>query len=617
MKAETGPPPNGLGIPSHKPFLFRGLMESFIAKNDRSSSLPKANSRELLAVLGLAILGCVLRIVLIPFGDFITSDGVYYATLAQSLLAGDLDRGLSTYWSPFYPLLISLFAGIFRRDPVQTGRIISALAGGMTVVPAYFITRRFSGRRVIALVAALFVIFDPLLIHYSLRVLTESVYTLLLTSGILIGWVAIERSTGRYFLLTGLVFGLAYLTRPEALGYVFLLCLIISVVGFARKAGGRWLLSRCALVVLGALLAAAPYVYYLRQETGRWTITEKFATNLPSNNVDIRKLLPDGQLTRADVAWAGTRPELPGAPASAPPTSEQQAPGAPTPTFLDRVGRFAKHTLKGLYHEYFIISELLPPLFLILSGVGLFAVARNASQIRLEIYIGSFIFATFLGYAATYHNERYLVPLLPLALGWAATGAVAVASWFYKTFGSRARGVLRISPSQTLAVVTLIVVASQLVNLLVRIRKDPGRERLAAEWIRSQGLKSPLIMATGPWPAFYTAGRHLYIPNEDLTVVLAYAKRKNVDFMVLEERWLDSTPCLAPLLAEKIPQELTLVYEHVGDPKQLGLRIFRLGHEGDRNVLDAPAAQEIDPCRTHRVMRAARTVEPETSNDLK
>jgi 4-amino-4-deoxy-L-arabinose transferase-like glycosyltransferase len=558
------------------------LIENLTTSSVSSGPLPRASGRELLAVLGLAVLGCVLRIALIPYGGFITSDGVFYATLARNLLGGDLHHGMSTYWSPFYPLLIAVFAGVFR-DPAFAGRLVSALAGGMLVVPVYFLTRRFSSRTLTALIAALFVIFEPTLIYYSLRVLTESIYTLLLVGGILVGWVALERGSARYFFLTGLLFGLAYLTRPEALGYVLLSSLIVVVVGFARRTGSWWTLSRASLIILGALLAAAPYIYYLRQETGGWTLTEKFASNMPGVSVGGRKLLPNGQLTMADILWAGTRPEPAGSEASAPVSSKPRDPRPQTPSLFRRVGADVRRTITGLYEEYFMISMIVPPLVLILIGLGLFASTWDTGQIRLGLYVGSFIFATFLGYAFTYHNERYLVPLISLALCWAASGTVVAATWLYKTFGPRAQGVFRINPTlgQALVVVTLIVVLSESATIFALMKRDPGGQKAAAEWIRSQGLESPLIMATGPWPAFYTGGRHLYIPNEELPVVLEYARRKKVDFIVLEERWLDSTPSLAPLLdSENIPPELTLVYKHISTREDPAFRVFRVIHQG-------------------------------------
>jgi 4-amino-4-deoxy-L-arabinose transferase-like glycosyltransferase len=576
---------------------FNNALENSTISNERLDTPLKASGRELLSVLGLAMLGCILRIALIPYGDFISSDGVYYATLGRNLLAGDLHHGISAYWSPLYPLLIALFTGVFR-DPALAGRLVSALAGGILVVPVYFLSKRFSHRRLTAVVAALFVIFEPRLLYYSLRVLTEPVYILLLITGILIGWIALERGLARYFFLTGLVFGLAYLTRPEALGYVLLLCLIVGVVGFARKAGSWWMVSRASLVVLGALLAAAPYVYYLRQETGRWMLTEKFAANMPGSALGGRKLLPDGQLTLADILWAGTRPERAGSEIDIAPTSGRQDSQSPGPSLLRRLAEHTTRTLKGLYQEYLMINEILPALLIGLIGIGLFARKWSTSRIRLELYVGSFIFATFLGYAFTFHNHRYLVPLIPLALCWAASGAVVAASWLHDTFASRAQDVLPINSTfgHAIAVVTVVVILSQSVTIFTQLRKnDSGGQRKAAEWIRSQGLQSPLIMATGPWPAYYAGGRHLYIPSEELPVVLAYAKRKKVDFIVLEDRWLETTPSLAPLLTAKtIPPELTLVYERVTDRQDHGFRVFRVSQGEDRSAMADHAGERVD-----------------------
>jgi hypothetical protein len=395
--------------------------------------------------------------------------------------------------------------------------------------------------------------------------------------------VALERGKGRHFFLSGLLFGLAYLIKPEALSYVLLLSLIVGVVGFARRMGGRWVASSAALVCVGALLAAAPYVYYLRNETGRWTLTEKFGANLPGD-AGLRKLLPGGQLTTVDILFAGTRSEPPSrvpgvaVPVATEPASGRPAPAAPKRTFLGSLKAHVKHTLKGLYINYGVINQLLPPLVLLLIGAGLFARAWRVDRLRLELYVCSFVFATLLGYSFTYQNLRFLVPLIPLALCWAAIGSTRTASWLSVTFARLMRGRLhrvRIGPRQALALVTSIVVLSVSVSAISRLDDDRWDPRPAADWIKSQGFESPLIMATGPWPTFYAGGRYLCIPNEELPVVLTYAKQKKIDFLVLEKRNLGVTPSLAPLLEGKnTPPELTLVYEYADSQGWVG--VYRL-----------------------------------------
>jgi 4-amino-4-deoxy-L-arabinose transferase-like glycosyltransferase len=548
-----------------------------------SQLISKIGRRELLAVFGLTVFGCLLRIALIPYGGFITSDGVYYATLARNLLAGDIHRGLSTYWPPLYPVLIAIFDSILH-DPVYAGRVVSALAGGLLVIPVYLLARRFTGSRAPALVAAIFVIFEPSLFHYSLMVLTESVFTLLFISGILMGWLALEGKRRFPFFLCGLLFGLAYLLKPEAMGYILLLSLIVAAVNFVRRTGLHWVASSTAFICLGALLAAAPYLFYLRNETGRWTLSEKFGGNVPGVVVKARKLLPSGQLTNADVVWAGTESEpASSGPATSVPSSTEPspAPESVSSTFLGSLKQTAKSTLQGLHAEYEMISKLLSPLVLLLIGAGLFARPWSVNRLGLELYICAFVLTTFLGYAFAIQQLRYLVPLTPLALCWAAVGAVRTASWLNVTLARCAQGRFprfHVGPRRALTAVTAVVVLNLSVITILSIRNDDWDPRQAAEWIRSQGVKSPLIMATGPWPAFYAGGRHLYIPNEEFNVVLAYAKRKKIDFLVVQKGSLDKTPTLAPLLEGNIPAELSLVYEY-GD-KESRLLIFRLKDSG-------------------------------------
>lgn len=566
-------------------------MENVLSK--LTSAFNKQERRESLGVLGLAGFACLLRISLIPFGGFITTDGIYYSTLGHNLMAGDLRAGMSTYWSPLYPILIALFETVLR-DAAYAGRVISALAGGLLVIPTYMLARRFTGRHTTALVTAIFVIFEPTLISFSVKVLTESLFTLLFISGILLGWVALEERKGRHFFSSGVLFGLTYLVKPEALAYVALLSLIVGIVGFTRVTGVRWIASSISLICLGTLLVAAPYLYYLKKETGRWTLSEKFSANVPDyRNPDPRKLLPDGQLTRADIVWAGKKSELQshalrdsllvaGAPEAArvSVSSSGAVSTLPNRPLLISLKMNVKRTLRGLYDEYGMIGELLSPVMLILMGVGFFRRPSSAERMGSQLYACAFVFSTFLGYAFSIYNPRYLSPLLPIALCWAAVGSMQCASWLNATF-TRFCQIhslrFRLGPMRARLLVISAVVLSLSFNSFFSMGHDVWDPRPVANWIRAQGLQSPLIMSTGPWPAYYAGGRHLYIPNEELPVVFAYAKQKNVDFLLLEKKSLDKTPNLATLLEGSPPPEVTKVFEY--DSENNRLVVYRLNQD--------------------------------------
>ena len=102
-------------------------------------------------------------------------------------------------------------------------------------------------------------------------------------------------------------------------------------------------------------------------------------------------------------------------------------------------------------------------------------------------------------------------------------------------------------------------------------------------WIKEQADPSHVIMATDPWPAFYTGGKHVYIPNEKYSVIINYARSKRIDYIVVQEDKIDTTPSIGFLLDEQGQHpELMLIYQDERMPKRKIL-VFKL-----TPVLDDP-----------------------------
>lgn len=217
-------------------------------------------------VAGFVLLALILRLYLSTFKPSVEWDGFYYALLGKNLISGDFAKGLSTYWSPLYPALIGLASLIFG-DLKFAGTFVSIVAGSLLVVPVYLLVLDFYGRRA-ALCSALLVAVCPALADYSTDILTEATYTLLFMFGILAGWFALSRGKNIYYLLTGLVFGACYLTRPEAFAYIILM--LILTLGHKllhRQLRSRKTVVNVATLLAGFLLLSLPYLIFLHRQT--------------------------------------------------------------------------------------------------------------------------------------------------------------------------------------------------------------------------------------------------------------------------------------------------------------------------------------------------------------
>jgi len=459
-------------------------------------------------LLYLVPLAFLLRLLLILcFEQVISPDGVQYVVLGRNLVAGNFHEGLSTYWSPLYPMLIG-FCSLFFRDPEFAGRFVSVVAGSLLLIPTYKLIRTWYGERV-ATIGAWLVALHPLLIYYSTVLLAESTYTLLFTCGVLAGWSALSSGRPRSSLVAGISFGACYLLKPEAALFLLLLLTPILCQKFFKRDSSFKISARNALLICaGFMLLAAPYLFYLRAQTGAWTLSEKVAAHLWQGS-----RLAGGDLTQA------VQPLIPN-----------------LTTALVQL-------TKALRFEYEIFNLIFPPAFVLLAGLGLFRKSWTRSRARLELYIFSFVAATLAGYAVTLPNIRFLVPLLPLLICWLANGVSEFAEWVTVTL-ERIQVAGRLLRFIRKSVVPLIV-AGLLVSLLpltiYLLRGDKwgdyyGQKR-AAIWIKEHDAGSaPVIMSTVPIAAFYSGGRHVALIDEDYEALLARARREGAGYLVVNER---------------------------------------------------------------------------------
>jgi 4-amino-4-deoxy-L-arabinose transferase-like glycosyltransferase len=178
-------------------------------------------------VLALATIALAVRLLCIwkVAGGLVSGDSAAYLALARNLAfhhvfglndrAGALLPGAQR--SPLYPSLIAaLWTG--EAAPVTVVLVLQAVLGAATVALVYLIARdQFS--RTTAMLAGVGMVFARMSCLYTAFILTETLFTFLVTLGVFL-WGR-QRSV-----LTGIVFGLAVLTRTTMLPFLLLLCLI-------------------------------------------------------------------------------------------------------------------------------------------------------------------------------------------------------------------------------------------------------------------------------------------------------------------------------------------------------------------------------------------------------
>ena len=196
-----------------------------------------------------------------------------YLEIARNLLSGaglhyvDERFGQTVHAArtPGYPAFVALCGG-----SVRAVRIAQALIDTSTALAVYLLTRRLVNREPAALLAAVFVAFNPFLVYFSALLLTETLYTATLAWGVVL---MLARGWGWIWGIAMLA--LAILVRPAGVGLPLLLAacapLIPRAAGSLQRPGGR--IARAALALTLTLLALLPWAYRNDRVLNRWLWT--------------------------------------------------------------------------------------------------------------------------------------------------------------------------------------------------------------------------------------------------------------------------------------------------------------------------------------------------------
>ncbi|MDW7679223.1 MAG: glycosyltransferase family 39 protein, partial [bacterium] len=504
-----------------------------------------------------------------------------------------------TYWSPFYPLVVALFSKV-TPDFEWVGRMVSIITGVLVIIPIYLFSHKYFGRKVAKYTASLLA-FYPSLAFFNTRAQTESLYILLITIAVLIGWKVLQNQSKPLAFLIGILFGCAYLTKPEGIGFlvVFGAVLFVYIIYYLLKKRNTlpWILV--GLVMAGGFIAVSiPYLIYLKQKTGVWTISAKgkanqqfeaHSTGLTGIKGDpFRTLSEDNTEVAIDQIYhIGSF------------IKAEQKRGEPTVPVSP--GVVLRKYLENLYKVIaFSINNAITSVLLMLTVFGIFGNVWSGDRAKRDLYLLSFFIFFWLVVIPLFHiNSRYFLPLLPLCFIWIGKGFDELIQWLQKTMPQAflSEKYRQISPRLAVFMAVFLIFFGlylpQIGKIVIRSPDsteywaDPVEQKSAGEWIKKNSDKKPIIMSRGHTVDFYAGNYNIAesvtIPRNELSRVLAYAKHRGVNFIVLNERYRSGYPEIAHLLnGMNVPDELKLVYQEEKEPG-LKVVVYQINSVGVKN----------------------------------
>lgn len=492
-------------------------------------------------------------------------DATEYAVLGKNLIAGNGYLGISgklnMFLPPLYPLLIGI-SSLFVKNLELSGRLVSLLFGCLLIIPVYLFSKKMYSKKV-AVIASILVVIHFSLVIYSTEVLTESTYTFLLTLGILSGYSALTRQKKFLYLLSGMIFGLCYLTRPEAIGYIAIIILLAFIFkSFVLEDHGKmkeWrkTLVCCIVLFIGFLVISSPYLLFLHNQTGRWTLGEKGSHTIvagggvsdPINSEQIiNSLADDWKKTKFGTQFYGI--------------AQQSMISYIISHPFELTKRYIINS--GIQYLEFI-PRIFPPLLILLVGIGLFWGKWTKERLKKEIYMFSFLVYPLLIYPLFFIEPRLLVPVLPIALIWSANGINELQNWFIKNLDIKKVNLWQRLFLRNIVLIIVILSLLPITAMTYINHKDyPIEYKGAGLWMKDHIPPSALIISGTLGVGFYAEKISLPLPYANYSQVLYYARYNNISYIVIDERFIPTgRPQLAFLLDEtKAPKnDLKLVYK--------------------------------------------------------
>ncbi|MDI6733633.1 MAG: glycosyltransferase family 39 protein [Planctomycetota bacterium] len=523
-------------------------------------------------IIGIFVLAILVRFIVAFNTCVISSDGPFYISVAKEFADNNYQSAIETQtFHPLYPFLISVFfrSGLMGQEWEWAGISVSILFSAFAIIPLFFITRRvISNSR--ALTGCVLYAFHPYAVQVSSSILTTGLFIGLFISALWVTIKALESGYYRYFLLSGLLSFLIYLTRPDGIIFLFLSIITVIIIpsrddktlsknGILTKNRFATLTARAMsifILIIPWILLMTPYLMIIYSIKGKIGISGK---------ADVKRLIglspevrPDDREEQDSNSSAGHLPEL---------TPGQAGWG-------ERDDGDAGITSTG--------SRSLPVLTGSRRDKGSLQERKQSRYILGFVWLVFAIFVCVLSrYAVIYErmSKRYTITLFVMLMPWVVKGIDFITAFIYNTFkkalspslsdpmsiGAQA-GKKKGGGEWLFYIAVILIIMALSFYTFKPLGRDKIIEKNTGELIRSDYLAvnlanlskngkggKPLIITMRSRISYYACGEMVTLPETDNNAdkLFGFISDRAVDYLVLDGRIETKYPSLKSLIGNR------------------------------------------------------------------
>jgi len=187
-------------------------------------------------IILLSLIGAGVMFFATRWGPWAYSDGVGYIVNARNLLRGDgmgLWRAsgrfvLTSHNPPLYILALTSL-GMFGVDPLTVARCLSVFLFALTILVIGLSTFAITKNGLLAISLSGVTLSFPILIELYSGVMSEGLFFLLGFSALMAAILSVQKGGMKYVAASGILSGLAFLTRYIGVGFV-ITCALVSFI---------------------------------------------------------------------------------------------------------------------------------------------------------------------------------------------------------------------------------------------------------------------------------------------------------------------------------------------------------------------------------------------------